>query len=227
MDSLAHETLANAVETDGVLSSEKALMQEVAQGASGAFDRLHARYAHSLRLHLSRLLPHEKDVEDILQDVWLRVFRHADAYDPQKSSPKTWMFSIARHAAADMGRKHARNREVLSIHNAPENESDTYSLGDLIESHEPPSDARITLVEEQRIVGEELAALPGDLRDVVVRFYLDGEHYLEIADRLGIPIGTVKSRLHAALLRLGNQMHKHHPEFASDPCISPAPKRAA
>ena len=226
MYSSEHEVLAQNPEAEQVLPPEKALMREVVAGSASAFAELYALHAAPIHRYLWRFVGNEALADDILQEVFLKVFLMAYTYDT-RNNLKSWLYSIARHTACDSVRKSNRRHEV-SIATAPAGtDSDRVSFGDLIESHEPPCDAHITQTEGQRIIDEEVAALSPEHRDVVVGFYRAGKRYSQIAEEQCIPVGTVKSRLHAALDCLRKNIIMHYPEYASDPCISPAPKRVA
>jgi RNA polymerase sigma-70 factor (ECF subfamily) len=122
--------------------------------------------------------------DDLFQESWLRVVRARDRFDPRRRF-STWLFQIANNLCRDRGRRRAVERRVLeaAAHEAA------------VEGPAPPPATGDLAARMQR----RLAALPDRLREVIVlRYYHDlGEP--EIAEALGIPRGTVKSRLHAAV----------------------------
>ena len=122
--------------------------------------------------------------EEVVQETVLSAWRKYDQYDPGRGSERAWMFGIARNVAAT---RHRRNQRHLR---AVPTEAVTDSVID---------DAELARVAERSLIADAIRALSPDHRDVFSAAYWDGQSTKEIAKRLGIPDGTVKSRLHYAL----------------------------
>lgn len=157
-------------------------MAAVARGDERALGALVDRHAARIHAHLVRICGSRDDADDLLQDTWLRVARGARTWRPDRPV-RPWLYGIASHLATDLWRRRAvRTRAVAA------------------RAHEPSRPAESPL--EGLALRERVAELPERLREVVwLRFYA-GLDEAEMAAALGIPRGTVKSRLHGALRAL-------------------------
>lgn len=157
-----------------------------------AFVSLFGYYAPRVKSYLRRLRVEDRQAEDIAQDVMLTVWRKAEQYDPAKASVGTWIFTIARNRFIDSVRRQ----------NRPQLDTEDPSLAP---DAPAPADQMLMSVETGRRVHAAMAALPRDQAEVVHLSFLEGLAHSEIAERLHIPLGTVKSRLRLAFgrLRLG------------------------
>ncbi len=130
---------------------------------------------------------HDRAVaEEVTQEVFLRVWLHADRFDPARGTPRTWIFSIARNLVIDTIRRRAARPHALGV-----SEDAMGAGGDDIER-----------AELRLVVVEALRRLTPDHREVVAHVVLGGEDLRETARRLGVPLGTVKSRLFYGLAGL-------------------------
>ncbi len=159
------------------MASDEELAGQLADGEEAALAQLLHRYEQRLYGFLSRQTG-GRDVDDIYQETWLRVVRAAPSFDPAKRF-STWLFQIAVNLCRDW---HRRQRPVADT------DPDTIPV-------EGVSDARLD-------AGRLLQRLSPEQREVLIlRFYGDNTE-AETAEILGIPVGTVKSRTHAALSKL-------------------------
>jgi RNA polymerase sigma-70 factor, ECF subfamily len=163
------------------MDADEVLMQAVAAGDGRALAELCRRYERPLLRLLGRQTG-GRDVEDLYQDTWLRVVRAADRYDPSRRF-STWLFQIALNLARDWRRR------------PPPEPIDTAALG-------AGGDVTTAATEATLDVARLLDALPEPQRDAVVLRYCQDLDEAEVADVLGCPRGTVKSRLHHAMARL-------------------------
>ncbi len=122
--------------------------------------------------------------EEVVQETVLAAWRHYDQFDPTRGTERAWIFGIARNTAATRHRRSERH-----LRSVP-----TPSPAD-----SPLDDAEIARVAERSLIVDAVGALTPEHRDVVAAAYWGGLSTKEIAARLGIPDGTVKSRLHYAL----------------------------
>lgn len=162
------------------MESDEELMEAVARGGEDALAALVDRYAAPLHGYLTQLTRSRDDADDLLQDLWIRVARGARRFDSRRRF-RPWVYGIATNLARDLFRRRAvRARAPL----------------------DPEPAAAAPAREERLDLRARLAKLPDRLRAVIVlRYYQDlGE--AEMAEALGIPPGTVKSRLHAAVREL-------------------------
>lgn len=152
-----------------------------------AFARLHAHFAPRLTGFLGRGRPAE--VEELVQETLIAVWRKAELYDPTQASASTWIFTIARNLRIDAARRAGRATFV-----------DVADHDEIDDS--PDGEALLIAGERETRVRAALAALPPEQADVVRMTYFTEKPQVEIARDLGIPLGTVKSRLRLAANRL-------------------------
>jgi RNA polymerase sigma-70 factor (ECF subfamily) len=162
------------------------------RAAGVALDALVGRHYDGLMGYLYRLTSGDRPLaEDIAQEAFLRVLRHIDQYKTDARF-KPWLYAIATHIA----RSHYASADYRRA--APSDD-------ELIADAESPFDVALDADETQRVIAA-LATLPAHQREVVTLFYYQTFPLSEIAAALGIPVGTVKSRLSLAIKRLRQQM---------------------
>jgi|SRR6056297_3608037 len=156
-----------------------------------AFAELFSHFAPRVKAFLMRSGANEALAEECAQDVMATLWNKAHLFDPARASVATWIFTIARNRKIDVLRKHAR----------PEPE-------DLPWGPEPePDQAEVVILRQQSAqLTAALAELPRKQRDLVEAAYFGELSHSEIAERTGLPLGTIKSRLRLALERLRHAM---------------------
>jgi RNA polymerase sigma-70 factor, ECF subfamily len=177
------------------VESDEQLLARFTAGNREGLDELFQRYRLLAYRVAYRLLGHEADALDAVQEGFIKALTHLDGFEG-RSSFKTWLLRVVSNAALDLGRQRGR-REILSL--------DGYSNGEL-KTLEPLADADPTLGIERadlrRLLNKALAALPEAQRQTFV-LHADGElSYREVAQVMGISIGTVMSRIFYARQRL-------------------------
>jgi RNA polymerase sigma-70 factor (ECF subfamily) len=165
---------------------ERAELGAIARVSREAMARMYHRYAPGLVALGVRMLGEREEAEDVVHDVFLEAWRRADSYDPQRGSVSSWLLVRMRSRVQDRRRSPARRRVMLA--GAPA-------------AAAPPFDETAIAAPRERIAGA-LAALPHAQRVVLEMAYVEGLSAAEVAARIGIPVGTVKSRLAAALGKL-------------------------
>ena len=149
--------------------------------------RLHARWAGPLHVFALRMVGDRETAEEVVQDTLLRVWRNADQFDPQRGSLESWIFTIARNCATDrLRRRSVRPAAPASLDSAPA----------------VPSRAEIDRALEAWVLGEALQALSPEHREAIIEVHYRGRTVRETAGLLGVPEGTVKSRLYYGLRNL-------------------------
>lgn len=179
--------------------SDAQLLAKFLAGDDAAFGTLVHRYSRDLFQFVARFVQNAASAEDIVQETFVQVHQAAGGFD-QARRFRPWLFTIAANKARDHLRSRSRRREVpLSVGpiHAPGDEEVSY-LDFLWDDSSTPSEALET-DELQRRVRRIVSAMPEHLREVLVLGYYQRFPYKEIAEVLGIPLGTVKSRLHAAV----------------------------
>lgn len=173
-------------------------------GRPGAFDALVARYAPDLFGFLYRYVGNAALAEDLAQETLLQIHVSAASFD--RSRPfKPWMYTIAANKARDVLRSRGRRREQsLELGG---DESDAPSAAALVPTSEPSASDSAEESERREAVRELIASMPDHLRLILVLGYYQQLPYAEIAEVLDIPVGTVKSRLHAAVTYFARLWH--------------------
>ncbi len=156
------------------------------------FDELYDRYAATLHGVLCTILHDTEVAKDLLQETFIKIWQHLDTYNPERGTIFTWMLNIARNTAID----HLRSRQY-------QQHQKTNELPDYVYEHEQWSVAP----EVDHIgVRELLDKLDCDCRRVLELAYYAGYTHAEIAEELGIPLGTVKTRIRAAIAQLRHML---------------------
>jgi len=178
--------------------SDEALLAAYRVGDKQSFATLVSRYQRELFHFLVRFLGNRAAAEDIFQETFLQVHQSADAFDLQRRF-KPWLFTIAANKARDLIRSQARRpANPLQASIAPGDE-DGGEFIDLMKAAVPQPDESMNHREMQEKVQRVVGSLPEHLREILILSYFQTFPYRQIADILGIPLGTVKSRLHAAV----------------------------
>ena len=176
--------------------TDKSLLAAIQGGDRAALAELYDRYA-SLTLAVAyRILNNRRDAEDLLHDIFLESWRKAATYNPNRGTVKTWLLLRVRSRAIDRLRTFAVAREHGMIQSAAAPESPT--------ANDDPS-----LAPDCRRARQALEQLPEGQRLVVQLGYFEGLTCQEIATRCEIPLGTVKSRLAAAMIKLRKALSSH------------------
>jgi RNA polymerase sigma-70 factor (ECF subfamily) len=182
--------------------SDEDLLARFCRGETEAFGALVRRYERELYGYLRRYLGDGNLAEDVFQNTFLQLYLKSGQYEAGRPV-RPWLYTIATNQAIDALRRSGRHQAV-SLEQGREESSDgeLRSLLDLLESRGPSPVDAASGQERRRRVRASVERLPDFLRQVLVLAYYQGLKYREIADVLGIPVGTVKSRLHAALVKL-------------------------
>lgn len=175
------------------MSSQKELSQLVLAVAQNrdkaAFAALFDHFAPRLQAYLIRMGSDSGSAEEIIQDVMTTLWTKADLFDPDKSSIATWLYRIARNRRIDGLR---RNRvEYYDPLDAPEIADET-----------PDADRKIDLEFREDKIRSSLKELPAEQLELVRFAFFEGLSHSEIADKTGLPLGTVKSRIRLAFTKL-------------------------
>jgi RNA polymerase sigma-70 factor (ECF subfamily) len=184
------------------LSDEQLLSRYRDTADPDDFQELVRRYEREMYRYLARYLGNPALAEDVFQNTFLQVHLKRALYDDGRPV-RPWLYSIATHQAVDAMRKAGRHPTVsLDRRVTTSGESDPGTLVDLLVGDE--SSPLVGLEEQERRdwVARSVERLPETLRQTLILAYHQDMKYREIAEILKIPVGTVKSRLHAALAKL-------------------------
>jgi RNA polymerase sigma-70 factor (ECF subfamily) len=182
--------------------SDEDLLTRFRDGQTEAFGVLVRRYERELYGYLRRYLGDASLADDVFQNTFLQLYTKAGQYEPGRPV-RPWLYTIATHQAIDALRRQGRHQAV-SLDQSREElpNGEVRSLVELLESRGPGPTDQLEEEERRQHVRASVERLPDFLKQVVVMAYYQGMKYREIAEALDIPVGTVKSRLHAALVKL-------------------------
>ncbi len=170
---------------------EAALLQAVAQGDEEALIQLYDRYSRQAFGLAYRILGDATTAEEVVQDAFLALWQHARTLTVRGGSVRAWLLTVVRNRAIDLLRRRRGQPQLLHL--------------DAVTMPLAPSETMEEALDglEQSAVLQALASLPPEQRQIIELAYFAGLTHQEIATSLGIPLGTVKSRLRLALERLG------------------------
>ena len=168
-----------------------------ATGDRAAFTRLFRHFAPLMKAFaLSGSPLSANHADELVQEVMLKVWQKAGAFDPKKAAASTWIYTIARNCRTDMYRRLQKFDTALSADDvAPQEESEEAFMI----LHQKRSREKIR---------ELIKTLPPDQVQIVAKVYMEGKSHSEVAGELDIPLGTVKSRVRLALQKLQVQIER-------------------
>ena len=181
-------------------TDEKILLQYRKSGNEGLFSVLVSRYERELYSYLRRYLGNAEMAEDAFQATFLQLHLKCDMFEEGRRL-RPWLYMIATNKAIDLQRRNKRH-QLVSLNTSTSGDDDRGQLMDMLVGDELSPLARMNKSERGEWISKSLDGLPEHLKLVVNLVYYQGLKYREAAEVLAIPVGTVKSRLHAAISRL-------------------------
>ncbi len=190
---------------------EAELVRRVAEGSDEALADLYDRFVQSVFGAARRLGADVQTAEEIVQETFLVLWNRAETFDPALGSVQSWLLTIARNRTIDTFRAAGRRLQSLPFSSVVADTQDDGSglewlvaSGELLAAGRPESGPEVLLVgrEEQAAVAAALSTLEPDELTPIMLAYREGLSQSEIADTLGWPLGTVKTRTRRALRRL-------------------------
>jgi RNA polymerase sigma-70 factor (ECF subfamily) len=170
--------------------SDVLLLKAIAARDEAALAQLYDRYRAILFGLLMRILNNREEAEDVLQEVFLQVWRKAADFDENRGRPFTWLVTLARSRGIDRLRTLASRERVAEAGAREVSEEISDAATDALKS------------EQRGLVSDALAKLPDEQKRPIMLAYFDGLTHSEIATRLGAPLGTVKTRMRTGMIRL-------------------------
>lgn len=190
-------------------SDEDLLIEYRETGDSKLFAQLVSRYEREIYSYLRRYLGNAEMAEDAFQATFLQLHLKCGQFEAGRKI-RPWLYMIATNQAIDLQRRSKRHRMISLDGIGSRHPDDSGRLIDLILSQEPNPIETADDEECHRWLRETLDQLPDYLKLAVNLVYFQGLKYREAAEVLSIPVGTVKSRLHAAILKLGEAWRSTH-----------------
>lgn len=179
--------------------SDAELLKAYREGQEWAFHELVDRYKNSLYAFLRRFLTQQELVEDVFQETFLQLFTSQDSFDPRRPL-RPWLFTIAANKAKDALRKIQREASTSMGVIADAGEVSIDEVVNILKSYDTTPEEQASKDETARRVRQIISEMPENLRGILILAYFEQFSYKHMAEILGIPIGTVKSRLHTAVL---------------------------
>ena len=170
------------------------LLKAIVARNEAALAQLYDRYRAILFGLLMRILNNREEAEDVLQEVFLQVWRKAQDFDENRGRPFTWLVTLARSRGIDRLRTLAARNRVAEAGAREAVEEFSDAATDAFKS------------EQRGLVNKALAQLPDEQKRPLMLAYFDGLTQSEIATRLGAPLGTVKTRMRTGLMNLREQL---------------------
>ena len=179
--------------------SDGELLALYQKGDEEAFKEIVSRYKNPLYGFLRRFLNQQDLVEDVFQDTFLQLYISKDSFD-QGRPLRPWLFTIAANKAKDALRKIQRHSTVSLGAIADTGDATVDDVVNILTSYEITPDQEVSEDETKAQVREIIAQMPENLKAILILAYFEQFSYKQMAEILSIPIGTVKSRLHTAIV---------------------------
>lgn len=173
-----------------IATSDEDLLTRIRERDLSALDELYERHSKQAFGLAYRMLTNRETAEEVVQDAFLSVWRQAETYRPGMGRLRPWLLSIVHHRAIDRIRRVSERTPTASLDEAWMKPSGSDTFGD----------AYRTLQREQ--IRRALAQLPGEQRAAIDLAYFNGSTFVEIAELMDVPVGTVKSRVRLGLEKL-------------------------
>ncbi len=171
------------------------LLTQISQGNQTALSLLYDRYARLVQGLAYRILNSSEDAEEVVIDVFSQIWRKAQMYDPKKSRVDTWIFMITRSRALDRLRSLTRANQAVMV-------SEQWMAFPVDTTEED-----LIIAERREQVQQAIAQLPSEQRQVIELAYYQGLSHAEIAAQIGLPLGTIKTRIRLGLNKLRRELH--------------------
>ncbi len=187
------------------LESDHSLLEGVARGDESALEHLYDKYAGALYAVAYRIAGERSDAEDVVLDSFAQAWRDAPRFQPSRGSAIAWLTMICRSRALDLIRSRGRRARVVTKAAAAQPDA-APGMG----TADPGTDRDVEQLERRKVVAEALMALSPPQREAVQLAFYEGLSHSEIAERLGEPLGTVKTRVRLAMQRLRDSLRPYY-----------------
>jgi RNA polymerase sigma-70 factor, ECF subfamily len=184
--------------------SDEQLLLDYREGDRRSFQQLMERHQRELYHFLVRFLGNRASAEDVFQETFLQVHQSAGQFDIDRRF-RPWLFTIAANKARDLIRSQARRPTNPLQASISKGEDDGGQFIDLMQAAIEMPGESMEREELQQLVHRTVMSMPENLREILLLSYFHQFPYKQIGDILGIPLGTVKSRLHAAVAHFADR----------------------
>jgi RNA polymerase sigma-70 factor, ECF subfamily len=204
---------ANGSQTLIDRTDEELLLDYRSRSDRPAFEELVRRYEKELYGYLRHYLGDAEMADDVFQQTFLQIHLKCDQFEEGRKV-RPWLYTVATNQAIDYQRRNRRHKIISLDHRMQRNvEGEMGTLVELLDGEEVGPSEEAEAAEQQDQLRKAIDELPEQTRQVVMLVYFKGLKYREAAEVLDIPVGTVKSRLHAAVQKLSESLtHINLPE---------------
>ncbi|MEO8438978.1 MAG: sigma-70 family RNA polymerase sigma factor [Spartobacteria bacterium] len=185
------------VDTAGLAqASDETLMQAITNRRQTALRELYQRYGKTLKSVITRVVHEEAEADDVLQEIFLQIWKEAGNYSPKAGRPLGWVVTLARRRAIDRLRRrqaYGRAKDRFEEH-VGQQQSGAKATGEI--------DQELIRSDLRRFLHRQMGTLPLYQREVIELSFFEGRSHREISHLTGTPLGTVKTRLELGLRKL-------------------------
>jgi RNA polymerase sigma-70 factor (ECF subfamily) len=186
--------------------SDPELIRQIQTGDKAAFEELFDRYRPAMQAHIARIVREPAATEDLVQEVFLRVWTRAEQWQGS-GSVKGWLYRIATNQSLNHLRSvRRRPQQPLEIP-TDDGDDDNPLPGWMVDASALTPETLLEIVEQQKILGQLINGLPPDKQDVFRMVYDDEMDLHSVANKLRIPEGTVKSRLYHSRKQIAERLN--------------------
>jgi len=194
----------------GILTeSDAEIIEQARRGDPLAWEKLVIRHTKRIYNLCYRFVERADQAEDLTQDVFIKVFRNLDNYRAETGSFVTWLISVSRNLLIDHYRQTRAERLTVSASADEEEEQGPSLLQNLLAARTPSPEEEVGRAEEAALLKRCLNRLSPELREAVILRDIEELSYQEIGTVLGIPDGTVKSRINRGRIELARHLSKN------------------
>jgi RNA polymerase sigma-70 factor (ECF subfamily) len=182
-------------------STDLGLLQRIAARDTGALAELYDRHSRLLFGLALRIVRDRGEAEEVLQEAFLRVWTRAEIYDARIGAPLPWIVRVARNCALDR----LRARRSRGVVDAPAIDAAAVEAAAPDTGIQTP-EAAVLDAERRRTVTDALADIPAEQRVLIEAAFFEGYSHSELAQRFGLPLGTVKTRIRAGMIAMRKRL---------------------
>lgn len=202
------KSMAYQNKEDFATLSDEEIIEQYKNGNKEIFNILTDRYISSMYNFIYRF-SNRNDIEDIIQEIFIKVWKNINGFDSSKASFKTWLFTIAKNTATDFSRK----KKHILFSDIGDDENDDGKITPFeatIPAEEPLPDILLERMENSQLLNKVLEKIRPEYRIVLVLHYQEEMTFEEIGRVLEKPLNTVKSQHRRALAELRNMLNQAH-----------------
>ncbi|MCE7935652.1 MAG: RNA polymerase sigma factor [Chlorobi bacterium CHB2] len=184
------------------LLSDAELLQQIVEKNMKAISELYDRYNRQLYALVLNIVKDDAEAEDILQEVFMQIWKKAPTYNRELGSPKTWLLRMTQNKAIDLIRSkryQQKKQEAFSL-------DDQDEVGAAVGHSENSTWGAVMHQEQRTYLFEALRKLPIEQRHLIEKAFLEGYTHQELSDALAIPLGTIKTRIRTGMMALRKEL---------------------